>query len=73
MSHQKSNMRDCVREIYGSAKLTSIAVNDGEFRRAQKDFAAFIEELSPLVAEKDFTIPELPAKDIVSLIRYHLS
>jgi len=39
--------------------------NDGEFRRAQKDFAAFITELSPLVAEKDFTIPELPAKDIV--------
>lgn len=48
-------------------------VNDGEFRRAQKDFAAFIEELSPLVAEKDFTIPELPAKDIVSLMRHHLS
>jgi hypothetical protein len=66
-------MRDCVQEIYGLTKLTRTAVNDGEFRRAQKDFAAFIEELSPLVAEKDFTIPELPAKDIVSLVRHYLS
>ena len=41
-------------------------VNDGEFRRAQKDFASFIGELTTLVVEKDATIPELPSKDIVS-------
>lgn len=43
-----------------------MAVNDGEFRRAQSDFLTFITELSSLVSEKDFTIPELPSKDIVS-------
>jgi len=53
-------------EMIGMGVANMRTVNDGEFRRAQKDFAAFITELSPLVAEKDFTIPELPSKDIVS-------
>lgn len=43
-----------------------LLVNDGEFRRAQKDFESFITELTTLVVEKDATIPELPSKDIVS-------
>ncbi len=41
------------------------AVHDEDFRNAQKDFASFIENLSELVIEKDYTIPELPSKDIV--------
>lgn len=42
-------------------------VNDEDFRQSQKDFASFIRELSTLVTEKDYTIPELPSKDIVCL------
>jgi hypothetical protein len=41
-------------------------VNDEDFRNAQKDFASFIDQLSELITEKDYTIPELPNKDIVS-------
>lgn len=43
------------------------AVNDEDFRNAQKDFASFVEKLSELVTEKDYTVPELPNKDIVCL------
>jgi uncharacterized protein (TIGR02453 family) len=35
------------------------------FRQAEKDFFSFVGELSPLVSEKDPTIPELPIKDII--------
>lgn len=49
------------------ALIFKCIVNDGEFRRAQKDFGSFITELTSLVVEKDATIPELPSKDIVSL------
>ncbi|KAK2024044.1 hypothetical protein LX32DRAFT_643997 [Colletotrichum zoysiae] len=39
--------------------------HDGEYRRALKDWNSFVETLTPKVTEVDFTIPELPAKDLV--------
>jgi uncharacterized protein (TIGR02453 family) len=35
------------------------------FRQAEKDFYSFVGELSPIVSEKDPTIPELPIKDVI--------
>ncbi|OAA68255.1 hypothetical protein SPI_00450 [Niveomyces insectorum RCEF 264] len=40
--------------------------NDAEFRRAQKDWQAYVESLTQrIVADVDDTVPELPAKDII--------
>ncbi|KAK1966657.1 hypothetical protein LY78DRAFT_657043 [Colletotrichum sublineola] len=39
--------------------------HDGEYRRALKDWNTFVETITPKVTEVDFTIPELPAKDLV--------
>ncbi|KAK1565827.1 uncharacterized protein LY79DRAFT_573280 [Colletotrichum navitas] len=39
--------------------------HDGEYRRALKDWNSFVETITPKVTEVDFTIPELPAKDLV--------
>lgn len=40
--------------------------HDPDFRAAKKDWETFVESLSEKIAEKDNTIPELPAKDLVS-------
>ncbi|KAK1989015.1 hypothetical protein LZ30DRAFT_744633 [Colletotrichum cereale] len=39
--------------------------HDGEYRRALKDWNSFVETITPKAIEVDFTIPELPAKDLV--------
>lgn len=39
--------------------------SDSHFRQAEKDFQSFVGELSPIVSEKDTTIPELPIKDVI--------
>ncbi|WQF86105.1 Putative hypothetical protein CHP02453 [Colletotrichum destructivum] len=39
--------------------------HDAEYRRALKDWNSFVETISPKITEIDFTVPELPAKDLV--------
>ncbi|KAJ0161169.1 hypothetical protein CTA2_6662 [Colletotrichum tanaceti] len=39
--------------------------HDAEYRRALKDWNLFVETISPKITEIDFTVPELPAKDLV--------
>lgn len=39
--------------------------HDPDYRAAKKDFETFVETLTPKLAEKDATVPELPAKDLV--------
>ncbi|TDZ51663.1 hypothetical protein CTRI78_v007485 [Colletotrichum trifolii] len=39
--------------------------HDKEYRRALKDWNTFVETITEKIAEVDFTIPELPAKDLV--------
>ncbi|KXH57123.1 hypothetical protein CSAL01_09893 [Colletotrichum salicis] len=39
--------------------------HDGEYRRSLKDWNTFVETITPKITEVDFTIPELPAKDLV--------
>ncbi|OHF00211.1 hypothetical protein CORC01_04400 [Colletotrichum orchidophilum] len=39
--------------------------HDGEYRRSLKDWNSFVETITPKITEVDFTIPELPAKDLV--------
>jgi hypothetical protein len=46
--------------------LTYSTVHDADYRQSKKDFDSFVESLTPLIAEKDETIPELPPKDLVS-------
>ena len=48
--------------------LTSVAVNDPEFRQAEKDAYAFFEKLTERLTEIDDTVPELPIKDLVSTL-----
>lgn len=43
----------------------SLVANDGEFRRAFKDWQTFVDQASQTVSEADETVPELPSKDIV--------
>ena len=40
--------------------------HDPDFRAAKKDWETFVESLSEKIIDKDSTIPELPAKDLVS-------
>ncbi|KKK23130.1 hypothetical protein P175DRAFT_0464081 [Aspergillus ochraceoroseus IBT 24754] len=42
-----------------------LKAHDPDFRASKKDWETFVETLTEKVAEKDSTIPELPAKDLV--------
>lgn len=42
-----------------------IAVHDADYRTSKKDWDTFVEALTEKIIEKDETIPELPAKDLV--------
>ena len=46
-----------------------VIVHDADYRQSKKDFDSFVECLTEKIIEKDETIPELPAKD---LVRYTL-
>lgn len=50
-----------------------IIVHDADYRQSKKDFDGFVECLTEKIIEKDETIPELPAKDLVCHILYLLS
>lgn len=40
--------------------------HDADYRASKKDWDTFVETLTEKIVEKDETIPELPAKDLVS-------
>ncbi|RMJ23595.1 hypothetical protein PHISP_05524 [Aspergillus sp. HF37] len=42
-----------------------LKVHDAEYRAAKKDWETFVDSLSEKITEKDSTIPELPAKDLI--------
>lgn len=50
-----------------------LKVHDADYRQSKKDFDSFVECLTEKVIEKDETIPELPAKDLVCLLLYLFS
>ncbi len=47
----------------------SFLVHDADYRASKKDWDTFVESLTEKIIEKDDTIPELPAKDLVGLKR----
>lgn len=40
-------------------------MHDADFRTSKRDWDTFVESLTEKIMEKDSTIPELPAKDLV--------
>ncbi|EPE03536.1 hypothetical protein F503_06709 [Ophiostoma piceae UAMH 11346] len=55
-----------LKDLKANNRRNWLKENDGEFRRAQKDWLSFVDTFgSRLVTDVDETIPELPAKDIV--------
>ena len=42
-----------------------LKMHDADFRQAQRDFASFVEKLTERLIERDETVPELPAKDLI--------
>ena len=42
-----------------------LKVHDADYRQSKKDFDTFVECLTEKIIEKDETVPELPAKDLV--------
>lgn len=49
------------------------AAHDTDFRSSEKDFDAFAGVLTDKIIELDDTIPELPVKDVVSVVRVQLA
>lgn len=45
-------------------------VHDADYRQSKKDFDAFVEKMTEKLTEIDETIPELPPKDLVSILLY---
>lgn len=41
--------------------------HDADYRASKKDWDTFVESMTQRIIEKDETIPELPAKDLVSI------
>ena len=48
-------------------------VHDADYRQSKKDFDSFVECLTEKIIEKDETIPELPAKDLVGYTLFNSS
>lgn len=44
------------------------AVHDPDYRESWKDWQSFVDILSEKIAEVDETVPELPAKDLVTFL-----
>jgi hypothetical protein len=51
------NKRRVLNKVY--------AVNDADFRQAEKDWYSFVEKITERLTEIDETIPELPVKDVI--------
>lgn len=44
-------------------------MNDAEFRQAERDWYSLVEKITEKLMEIDETIPELPVKDVVGLLK----
>lgn len=44
-------------------------MHDPDYRAAFQDFSTFTEKVSEKIMEADETIPELPVKDVVSMVK----
>lgn len=49
------------------------AAHDADYRASKRDWDTFVESLTERIIEKDETIPELPAKDLVSSVLVRLA
>lgn len=49
-----------------------LTAHDADYQAARKDWESFVVSLSEKISEIDSTIPELPAKDLVSAINFQL-
>lgn len=56
--------RSCIG-TFDIADNFSVIVHDADYRTSWKDWESFVESLTEKIVEKDDTIPELPAKDLV--------
>lgn len=54
-----------LKDLRANNKRSWLKTNDGEYRRSLKDWESFVETLTFKIIEADFTIPELPIKDVV--------
>ncbi|KAF8861882.1 hypothetical protein BDZ45DRAFT_671460 [Acephala macrosclerotiorum] len=59
------NTMDFLRDLKKNNRREWLKFHDLVFRQAEKDFYTFVGKLSPIVSEKDATIPELPIKDVI--------
>ena len=44
-------------------------MHDPDFRQSERDWHAFVDKLTEKLIDIDDTIPELPVKDVVGLIK----
>lgn len=51
-----------------TCKTNMNTVHDPDYRAALQDFTTFTEKVSEKIVEADELIPELPVKDLVSLV-----
>lgn len=47
--------------------LGKLTEHDADYRASKKDWDTFVDSLTQKITEKDSTIPELPAKDLVCI------
>lgn len=59
------NTMSFLKELKKNNEREWLKFHDAPFRQAEKDFYSFVGELSPIISEKDPTIPELPVKDFI--------
>jgi hypothetical protein len=61
----------CYDKKFCSILTKMPVVHDADYRTSKRDWDSFVESLTEKIIEKDSTIPELPAKDLV-YIWFHL-
>ncbi|WYZ43534.1 hypothetical protein EsH8_VI_001233 [Colletotrichum jinshuiense] len=54
-----------LKDLKAHNQRSWLKAHDGEYRRSLKDWNSFVESVTPKITEVDFTVPELPAKDLV--------
>ncbi|KAI3543852.1 hypothetical protein CABS01_12653 [Colletotrichum abscissum] len=59
------NTLSFLKDLKAHNQRSWLKSHDGEYRRSLKDWNTFVETITPKITEVDFTIPELPAKDLV--------
>ncbi|KLJ12847.1 hypothetical protein EMPG_12165 [Blastomyces silverae] len=54
-----------LKDLKANNQREWLKMHDADFRTSQRDWVTFVESLTEKITEKDSTIPELPAKDLV--------